>query len=202
MIKFSKVILLPLIIFLASCSGNKEKKDTSELYAKSQTRQAIIERSGTTMGGGGSVSDRKLQLDDAENRLRAGGGLFGKKGGLGLFNGDNKSKQTTSMGMPINPYLWKASLETVNFMPLSSADPFAGLIITDWYSQNNVGERCKLNIFIKGVELKTNNLKVNSFCQVLSSSNIWIDEENNLQANIQLEDAILNKAKKLKLLQN
>ena len=36
--------------------------------------------------------------------------------------------------MPINPYLWSASLETLSFIPLSSADPFGGTIFTDWYS--------------------------------------------------------------------
>ena len=95
--------------------------------------------------------------------------------------------------MPINPYLWKASLETINFMPLSSADPFAGLIITDWYSQNDTNERCKINIFIRGVELKTSNLKVNSFCQTLSDTNNWVSNETDIKVNSQIENAILNK---------
>ena len=72
------------------------------------------------------------------------------------------------MGLPINPFLWRASIETISFMPLASTDPFAGTIITDWYtSENSLGERCKLNIFINGADLKTENLKVSSFCQSL-----------------------------------
>ena len=107
------------------------------------------------------------------------------------------------MGMPINPYLWKGSLETVEFMPLISADPFAGIILTDWYSAgNSLNERCKVNIFIKGVELSSQNLKVNSFCQKLSPSNIWIDQPTIVDNNIQLEDAIFNKAKKFRLAKN
>ena len=195
------VFLFYFILFLSACAGDGgEKKDTSELYAKSQTRQAILERSGTIVGGNKDQADRQLALRDAENRLRSGGGLFGKKG-MDLLGG-NKDNQVTSMGMPINPYLWKASLETINFMPLASADPFAGIIITDWHSKNNSNERCKINIFIKGVELKTSNLKVNSFCEILSASNNWINEEVSPQTNIQIENAILNKAKKLKLSQN
>ena len=202
-----KLSLILIVLFttlsISACSGSGEKRDTSELYAKSQSRQAIIERSGTLFRGGSSQEDRKLQLQDAENRLRSGGGLFGKKGGIELGNmGDKGSSQTTSIGLPINPYLWKASLETINFMPISSADPFSGVIISDWYSQTNVKERCKLNIFIKGVELKTSNLKVNTFCQKLNSTNIWADEKINAQTNIKLENAILNKAKKIKLSQN
>src|SRR5919197_5001636 len=37
-------------------------------------------------------------------------------------------------GIGVNSYLWRASLDTIAFMPLASADPFGGVIITDWYS--------------------------------------------------------------------
>ena len=198
---FHRWLLIFLMFFVYSCAGDREKKDTSELYSKSQTRGAIIERAGVTMGGDTTAEGRKLQMEVAENRLQSGGGLFGKKGGLDLLNQDKKTA-SIGVGMPINPYLWKASLETINFMPLSSADPFAGLIITDWYSQNNDNERCKINIFIRGVELKTSNLKVNSFCQTLSDTNNWIGDESDIEINAQIENAILNKAKKLKLSTN
>ena len=195
------LLFLVILIFFISCAGDGVKKDTSELYKKSQTRGAIIERAGVTMGSDDTPEGRKLQMEVAQNKLQTGGGLFSKKGGIDLLKQD---KQTASIGvgMPINPYLWKASLETISFMPLSSADPFAGLIITDWYSQNNTNERCKLNIFIRGVELKTSNLKVNSFCQTLSDTNNWIGDETDIDINAQIENAILNKAKKLKLSTN
>ena len=87
-------------------------------------------------------------------------------------------------------------------MPLASADPFAGIIITDWYTSQNIpNERCKLNIFIKGYEMKTDNLKVNSFCQLLSNGR-WLDIENNTDNDAKLENAILNKAKKIRLSQS
>ena len=198
---FSRCLIIFLMFFVYSCAGDRERKDNSELYSKSQTRGAIIERAGVTMGGDDTAEGRKLQMEVAENKISSGGGLFGKKGGIDLLN-DGKQTASIGMGMPINPYLWKASIETINFMPLSSADPFAGLIITDWYSQNNTNERCKINIFIKGVELKTSNLKVNSFCQTLSDANNWISNETDIKINAQIENAILNKAKKLKLSTN
>ena len=84
-------------------------------------------------------------------------------------------------------------------MPLSSTDPFAGTIITDWYTtEDNLGERCKLNIFINGKELKTDNLRVSSFCQLLKN-NQWVNIVSEDENNIKIENAILNKAKKLKL---
>ena len=198
---FQSWLLIFLMFFIFSCAGDREKKDNSELYSKSQTRGAIIERAGVTMGGDDTAKGRQLQMEVAENKLQSGGGLFGKKGGLDLLN-QNKQTASIGVGMPINPYLWKASLETVSFMPLSSADPFAGLIITDWYSQINTNERCKINIFIRGVELKTSNLKVNSFCQTLSDTNNWVSNETDIKINAQIENAILNKAKKLKLSTN
>tara|TARA_Y100000996_G_scaffold271195_1_gene213470 strand:+ start:1542 stop:2150 length:609 start_codon:yes stop_codon:yes gene_type:complete len=201
---FSKIGLTTLLLFfLISCGGNKDKsKDNTR--AESTIRNDIIERSGTMLTAGSDPKDKKLQLDDAQNRLRTGGGLFGKKASNLLDLGKNKSDtNTASVGFPINPYLWKGSLETISFMPLTSADPFGGIIITDWYAeQNESDQRCKINIFIKGVELKTENLKVNSFCQKLNEKNVWIDQKINQENNIKLENAILNKAKKIRLSQS
>jgi len=177
----------------------------AEIYKKSTAREDIIDRSGTPWRAGTNPTKLREQMIDAENRLRTGGGLFGKKPMDFLALGKNRvgSQTTASVGLPINPYLWRGSLETISFMPLASVDPFAGVIITDWYTdQKNISERCKLNIFIKGVELKTGNLKVNSFCQILSEKGTWVDQSINKKNNIQLENAILNKAKKIKLSQS
>ena len=141
-----------------------------------------------------------MALSDAQNRLRTGGGLLGNKASFSFLEDDEgSSSQTTNLGMPVNPYLWKASLETISFMPLSSTDPFAGTIITDWYTtETNQWERCKLNIFINGKALKTDNLKVSSFCQTLKN-NQWVNTTSQKEENIKLENVILNEAKKLKL---
>ena len=198
------IISVYFSFLLTSC--NKDGMDTTELYKKSETRESIIERSGTVFMGGGNEKKEDRQFDDAQNRLRTGGGLFGKKG-LSIEDiGKSTTKQqttVTSVGFPINPYLWRGSLDTISFMPLVSADPMAGIIITDWYTdQKNIKQRCKLNIFIRGVELKTDNLKVNSFCQTLNNNNNWIDEKVSSENNIKIENAILNKAKKIRLSQS
>jgi len=192
---------LPLLIALISpfvlFSCNRNIEDTSELYEKSQTREAIIERSGTIF------NDPDMQWRDAQTRLQTGGGILSKKPTTNMFSTKQSEQTYSSIGLPINPYLWRGSLETISFMPLAAADPFAGIIITEWYSsEDNQNQRCKLNIFIKGVELKTNNLKVNSFCQALNENGGWIDQKVNEDNNIQLENAILNQAKKIKLSQS
>ena len=194
-ISISFVFILSII--LSSC--NKNIENTDELYEKSQTRGEIIKRSGTTFLGGGKKAD-EVQWKDAQNRLQSGGGLFGKKSNkLNDFLNNDKENNTASIGFAINPYLWKASLETIDFLPLSSADPFGGIIITDWYKEIDSKERCKLNIFIKGVDLKTENLKVNIFCQQLNNCGAWVNQTTNINDNVKIENAILNKAKKIRI---
>tara|TARA_B100000900_G_scaffold224677_1_gene190624 strand:- start:143 stop:670 length:528 start_codon:yes stop_codon:yes gene_type:complete len=170
-----------------------------ELWSNAQTRNEIIERSGTKFN---SAIDMDLAMRDAETRLQTGGGLLGK-GGIsfsGIINKDSgKKNSTTTIAMSVNPFLWKAALETIDFMPLSSADQVGGTIITDWYSTSaNPDERCKLNIFISGMRLNTENLKVTSFCQEFKDPS-WINKKVDQEDNIKIENAILNKAKKLKL---
>jgi len=187
-----------MFLFLGSCNKNLTEEKREELWSKAQTSGEIINRSGTTFS---SANNKELAMRDAENRLTTGGGLFGADG-LNLLGGDEKENSSggfASVGMPINPYLWSASLETLSFMPLSSADPFGGTIFTDWYSSEiNENERCKINVFISGAELKTQNLRVSSFCEVFKN-NKWVGVGTDSQNNISLENAILNKAKKLKL---
>jgi len=193
----SYVVLISLVFLIFGCNKNLTEEEKKELWSKAQTTGEIINRSGTPFN---SATDKKLAMDDAQNRLITGGGLFGKKASINLLGGETNSQQTTvGMGLPINPFLWRASIETISFMPLASTDPFAGTIITDWYTaENSLGERCKLNIFINGADLKTENLKVSSFCQSLNN-NQWVNSPSNSNDNLRLENAILNKAKKLKL---
>ena len=192
------LFLLPITLLTISCNNNLTDEERKALWDNAQTTGEIIRRSGTPFN---SARNKSLALSDAQNRLRAGGGLLGNKANFS-FLGDNKkntSQMPSAVGMPINPYLWKASLETISFMPLASTDPFAGTIITDWYTaEESLGERCKLNIFINGQDLKTENLKVSSFCQLLKN-NQWVNKASDKNSNIKLENAILNKAKKLKL---
>ena len=193
----SSILLISMVFFVFGCNKNLTEEEKKELWSKAQTTGEIINRSGTPFN---SATDKDLALSDAENRLITGGGLFGKKASINFFGDENNSQQTSvGLGLPINPFLWRASIETISFMPLASTDPFAGTIITDWYTaENNFGERCKLNIFINGADMKTDNLKVSSFCQLLKN-NQWINSPSNSEDNIRLENAILNKAKKLKL---
>ena len=197
----TRLIISFLFLFIFSCNSNKSEEEMEELWSKAQTTGEIINRSGTVFN---PAMNKDLAMRDAETRLQSGGGLFGKGGGLSLGGilGDRNQEKNMSTGvvaMSVNPFLWKAALETIDFMPLSSADQIGGTIITDWYStSSNEKERCKLNIFITGINLKTENLKVVSFCQEFKNPT-WVNKETEKENNIKIENAILNKAKKLKL---
>ena len=195
----NRVILLLFLSFLVSCNNNKSDEEMEDMWSKAQTRHEIIERSGTKFN---SALDMDLAMRDAETRLQTGGGLLGK-GGIsvsGILNNDGgNNNSSTTIAMSVNPFLWKGALETIEFMPLSSADQVSGTIITDWYSTStNPNERCKLNIFISGKRLNTENLRVASFCQEFKDPS-WINKKIDQENNIKIENAILNKAKKLKL---
>ena len=198
---FRNIFLIILLLFLASCNKNLTEEEKAEMWSKAQTTGEIINRSGTKFN---SAINKEVALQDAETRLQTGGGLFGKKGMsleslITSSDEDEGSTQRGMVSMPVNQYLWKGALETINFMPLSSTDPFGGTIITDWYtSLEKENERCKLNIFINGSEFKSQNLKVTSFCQIYKN-NKWLSVKNDPENNIKIENAILNTAKKLRL---
>lgn len=99
----------------------------------------------------------------------------------------------------VNSYLWHASLNTLSFMPLSSADPFGGVIISDWYSApEDPNERLKVTVYILDRRLRADGLKVAVFRQTRSASG-WVDAQVNTDTAHKLEDAILTRARELRL---
>ena len=194
---FLRIIFIFSLVIVSSCNKNMTGEEREELWSKAQTRQAIIDRSGTKFN---SAMDPELAMRDAQTRLQSGGGLLGKGGlSLDMFGKETATTNTNSVAMPVNVFLWKGALETLSFMPLNSADPIGGTILTDWYSNSdNQNERCKLNVFILGKKLTTQNLKVTSFCQEFKNQ-IWVNKDVDSNNNTKIENAILNKAKKLKL---
>jgi hypothetical protein len=99
----------------------------------------------------------------------------------------------------VNSYLWHASLDTLSFMPLASADPFGGVIITDWYSApESPNERMKVTIYISDRLLRADALKIAVFRQSHGTDG-WSDAQVNPDTATKLEDAILTRARELRL---
>jgi hypothetical protein len=123
------------------------------------------------------------------------GSLFGE-GGLGL--GGNRGAGNGA-GIGVNALLWQATLDTIAFMPLVQADPFGGVILTDWYSTENApSERLKLNIFILGQELRADAVRVSMFRQRRTGPDSWEDVAVQPQSPIGVENAILTRARLLR----
>lgn len=103
-------------------------------------------------------------------------------------------------GIAVNNFLWRASLDTVAFMPLSAADPFGGVIITDWYSAPDTpSERFKITVYILDRQLRADGIKVAVFRQVRDLGGNWVDAELNAKTAIDLENAILTRARQMRM---
>jgi hypothetical protein len=102
-------------------------------------------------------------------------------------------------GVGVNSYLWRASLDTLAFMPLASADPFGGVIITDWYTpQETPQERFKVNVYILGRELRSDGVRASVFRQQQRPDS-WIDVPVDDRTSVELENAILTRARQLRI---
>lgn len=141
--------------------------------------------------------DRNTTGDDIYGEKES---IFGGEG-ISLFGGKGDKEKAETSGIGVNSFLWRASLDTVSFMPLTSADPFGGTILTDWYSPPDVeDERFKINVFILGRQLRSDGVRVRAFRQVLKNGT-WHDAEVSESTATQLEDTILTRARQLRFAQ-
>lgn len=159
---------------------------------------------------------------DLDREQRAESGLFGD-GGVTIFGGgDGKGaaraaeaeaearqpverrmrtvNESPATGVGVNGFLWRATLDTLSFMPIDSADPFGGTIITDWYSPPGVqNERFKVNAFILSPKLRADGIRVSVFRQALSRGGQWLDASVSDKTAAQLERTILTRARELRI---
>ena len=127
------------------------------------------------------------------------GSIFGP-GGLSLFGGEEEVPQGGGGGIGVNGFLWRASLDTISFMPLASADPFGGVIITDWYSPPETQEeRFKVTVYILGRDLRADGIRAAVFRQRQNVGGAWIDAAVQQRTAVDLEDAILVRARQLRI---
>ena len=127
--------------------------------------------------------------------------VFGPSG-LSLFGGGEAPAEPGQggSGIGVNGFLWRATLDTMSFMPLASADPFGGVIITDWYTpQEAPKERFKVTVFILGRELRADGLRASVFRQVQDGAGNWLDAEVEAKTNTEIENAILVRARQLRI---
>lgn len=109
---------------------------------------------------------------------------------------DLAAAKVTTIG--VNAYLWRATLDSLSFMPLVQADANSGVVLTDWYANPaNPGERMKLTISILDQDLRADALRVAASRQV-NQAGVWVDAPVQAATVQKLEEIILTKARDLR----
>lgn len=145
-----------------------------------------------------SPSERNInERDDATQP-----GIFGE-GGLNILGGSGNQPGVGQGGggIGVNSFLWRASLDSLAFMPLASADPFGGVILTEWYSPPGTpNERFKVTVYILDRRLRADGLRTSVFRQVRPNPQaVWQDAQVRPETSTELEDAILTRARQLRI---
>jgi hypothetical protein len=151
----------------------------------------------------GSVkSDTTNYPKNHEDARREARGKITGEDGLNLFGGDKKEDDSDGAGLGVNSFMWRATLDTLSFLPITQADPFGGTVVTDWYEDPNAqGERFKINAYILSDKLRSDGIRISVFKQKLDEKLGWRDEKVAESTASDLEDAILTRARQLRIAQ-
>lgn len=145
-----------------------------------------------------SLQENKVPVDKEDQRKLGFGSIAGED--FLTFGPGKKGKSGGSFASTVNPYLWRASLESINFMPLVSADAFGGVIVTDWYvAPKTPNEKLKISIFITDQVLRADALKVIVYKQIKMKDGNWANGNADPAVATELENIILTKARQLRI---
>jgi hypothetical protein len=141
----------------------------------------------------------KPVADADYNDSRTGG--VAAPGGLEVGTPKNNQQLEAGAALYVNVFLWRGALETLSFMPLASADPVGGVIITDWYSPpTTAGERFKATAYVLGRTLRADGVRVTIFRQVRDGGQ-WEDAPVNPATATDIENKVLARARELRAAQ-
>ncbi len=154
----------------------------------------------TACSGGLPRGEATFPKNEDERDKERFGSLTGDEG-ITLFGGRDRPRAGgTGQGIGVNTYLWRASLDTIGFMPLTSADPFGGVIITDWYSAPETpSERFKVTLYVLDQDLRADGIRAAVFRQVRDGAGNWIDAAVDPKTGPDVENAILTRARQIRL---
>ena len=177
------IVVLPafLALVLTACGGSSSAGLEND------------SRNGTRRETKNNINQGLAGRNREEGSLFGPGGLFGTRA--------NNKQEDNSTGVAVNAYLWRASLDTINFIPLASADPFGGVIITDWYTPTETpNERMKVQVTILDRDLRADGVRVSVFKQTTSpKGGGWVDAQVDPRTNVDIENAILTRARQLRI---
>ena len=164
---------------VAGCAGDYSPQERAEGPRPGPERK--FDPDAPTVFGEGGLS---------VGTLRSDGGV------LGLLGGETEGGGR----LPVNKYLWQASLDTLSFLPLASSDPFTGVIATDWSTTPQTpSERFKVTAFITSSELSAGSLRVATYREVRTEEGLWVPAPVSPDTARRLEDAILTRAREIRI---
>ena len=138
-----------------------------------------------------TLGDETVPVDERK-------GIFGE-GGFSIGGPTKPDPREGGTGIGVNAFLWRASLDTLSVWPIASADPFGGVIISDWYTPPETpNEQFKLTVFILGRSLRADGVRVSIFRKVRTTSGDWRVATVQLETQVQLENAILTRARQFR----
>lgn len=116
-----------------------------------------------------------------------------EKGG-GILGDFNKSRGNTTYNFATSNIMWRATLSSLDFMPLQAIDYAGGIIVTDWYSpSSNLRESVKINIRFLSDQVSANSFKVTSYKKICDDSYLKCTVS---KSNESFDDEIKNKIMK------
>ena len=170
----TKLLAMALLLPVVACSGRDLSPQEDDAPQAGARRE--FEPESTVFGDDG------LSLSSIRD-----GSLFG----LGPQSGET---------LPVNKFIWQASLDTLSFLPLSSTDPFTGVIATDWGSTPDApGERFKVTAYVLNPNLAASSLRVAVFRETRNEDGLWVPAPVSPETALKLEDAILVRARQIRV---
>ena len=148
--------------------------------------------------GGDTSSFPKTDEDRRKDRI---GKLTGDEG-IVIVGPSEKEKDASNNPLGVNSFLWRATLDTLSFLPFAATDPWGGVIHTEWYEDPQTpGERFKVTALILDRQLRADSLKISAFRQVRNAKGEWQDAPVDAQMGRKLEDTVLTRARQLRVAQ-
>ena len=124
---------------------------------------------------------------------------FADKNPVTLFGKDSKEKNT-NFEFGSSNVLWRATLKTLDFIPLATVDYSGGIIITDWYSEGKLNkEQIKIQVRFLSTELRSDSIQINSYKKICETNNECTNLVGNENFNKEIKDLIINSARQIKI---
>ncbi|MFM2128734.1 MAG: hypothetical protein RL477_280 [Pseudomonadota bacterium] len=158
-------------VLASGCAVQTDKEQDYPKYGSEKRHREVMER----LDGGSDT-------------------LFGELS----IGGPKKQTDNAGGGAAVNLFLWRAALETLALGPLESADPFGGVIITDWFTlDEEPGSQFRVTAYILGRSLRTDNIKIAMYVRRNEDGKL-MTRRATATAETRLENVILTKSRTIR----